>query len=609
MTSRLRMYRRSMVSRMPVGLVIFVLWMTSGIVLAQSVENAEQVRSDEAALNQAQEILDAADGLGTETSPVRRLQRNRSENVRPGDSRGNSSGPDRRDPRPNDGPSFDGAGNNRRSPEDNASHTPLARLMPAAYSDGIASPSGADRPSARLISNVVSAQSEALPNSLGLTSFLWQWGQFLDHDIDLTDGIDPAEPFDISVPAGDPWFDPGSTGQQTISLNRSLYDLSTGLGSDNPRQQVNEITGWIDASNVYGSDSERARALRLMDGTGRLTTSDGNLLPFNVDGLENAGGASPELFLAGDVRANEQIGLAAMHTLFVREHNRQATRLASENPRLTGDQLYLQARNIVIGIVQVITYREFLPALLGPRALSRYDGYNPNVDGRISNTFSTAAYRMGHTLLPPELLRFDAQGDELSFGHLSLADAFFSPARIIQEGGIDPILRGMSVQVCQDFDVFVVDEVRNFLFGLPGSGGFDLASLNIQRGRDHGLPDYNSLRVAMGLTPAQSMADISSNPVIVDRLSAAYASPDQIDPWVGGLAEDALDGALVGELVKAVLADQFERLRDGDRFWYTRILTAAQRERVQSTRLADVIRRNTSIGAELGDRDVFRVDN
>ncbi|MEM6934812.1 MAG: peroxidase family protein [Pseudomonadota bacterium] len=569
--------------------------------LAQPARNAET--AGPAVEEQAEALLREADERGSESSPVRRLRREQQ-----GDGRGNRRGD-------GDGlttnrlaPSIDGRNNNRANPASNASHTALARLAPAAYTDGISTPAGLDRPSARLISNQVSAQAEERPNTLRLSSFLWQWGQFLDHDLDLTDGADPAEALNVDVPRGDPWFDPAATGAIEILLNRSLYDTETGTSADNPREQINEITGWIDGSNVYGSDLERAQALRELDDSGRLRVSAGNLLPFNVDGLANAGGESSELFLAGDPRANEQIGLAAMHTLFVREHNRQVARLAAANPRLTGDELYAQARRMVIGLLQVITYEEFLPALLGPGALDDYRGYNPRVDARIVNEFSTASYRMGHTLLPPILLRLNRAMNESSFGHLSLADAFFSPARLTDEGGIEPLLRGMSRQLSQDFDVYVVDEVRNFLFGLPGSGGFDLVSLNIQRGRDHGLPDYNSLRQAMGLAPVRSLEAISSDPEVSRRLLATYNSPDQVDAWIGGLAEDALEGAMVGELVGAVIADQFERLRDGDRFWYTRILNREQRQEVEQTRLADVIRRNTTIGAELGDRDVFRVD-
>ena len=161
---------------------------------------------------------------------------------------------------------------------------------------------------------------------------LWQWGQFLDHDIDLTEAAEPGEPFNIPIPGGDPYFDPEGTGTQVMSLNRSAYDHNTGKTPDNPRQQMNHITAFIDASMVYGSDSIRAKALRTLDGTGRLKTSQGRLLPFNTSGLPNAGGTGPELFLAGDVRANEQVGLTALHTLFMREHNRIARNLRRQFP-------------------------------------------------------------------------------------------------------------------------------------------------------------------------------------------------------------------------------------------------------------------------------------
>ncbi len=213
-----------------------------------------------------------------------------------------------------------------------------------------------------------------------------------------------------------------------MSFNRSFYDAPTGTDAGNPRQQVNEITAWIDASNVYGSDAERAMALRTLDGTGRLKTSAGNLLPFNTQGLSNAGGDSDSLFLAGDVRANEQVGLTAMHTLFVREHNRQARLIARANPALSGDQIYLRARRIVGAEMQVITYREYLPALLGGAALPPYSGYRPALDASISNLFSTGPYRYGHSALSPTLLRLDAQGNEIPEGNLALREAFFAPS-------------------------------------------------------------------------------------------------------------------------------------------------------------------------------------
>jgi hypothetical protein len=522
--------------------------------------------------------------------------------------RGINQPPDRAGRRPEPqrrGPEFrniDGSENNERDVELGAANTQLTRWTPTDYADGVSAMAGAGRRSPREVSNTVVAQIESVPNRNGASDFLWQWGQFLDHDIDLTDAADPPEAEPIAVPTGDPFFDPTSTGAEVIPFNRSLYDKAT--GDVDPRQQMNEITHWVDASNVYGSEDERAAALRTNDGTGKLLVSEGNLLPFNDEGLANAGGDSPDLFVAGDVRANEQVALTALHTLFVREHNRLAEEITNRNPDLSGDEIYERARQVVAGQMQVITYEEFLPALLGPGVLAPYNGYNPNVDPRISNLFSGAVFRLGHSMLSGTLLRVDENGNEIAEGHLPLRNAFFAPSRIIDEGGIEPLLRGLALQTCQQIDVQVVDDVRNFLFGPPGAGGFDLPALNMQRGRDHGLPDYNTVRVAMGLEPKSSFAEVTSDSIVQERLASVYGSVDEIDVWLGGLAEDPVNGGLVGELVFTVVKLQFERLRDGDRFWYERLPDDLLRD-VADNRLSDVIRRNTNIGNEISN-NVFR---
>lgn len=483
----------------------------------------------------------------------------------------------------------------------------LLRVSHPAYADGSSSLSGEERPEPRDISNAVFAQDDSLPNPAGASDFLWLWGQFVDHDIDLTDGTDPPEPASIAVPEGDPFFDPFSTGEEVIPLNRSIYDTDTGTSTRNPRQQLNEITAWVDASNVYGSDSERAAALRANDGSGELLVSTGDLLPFNELGLPNAGGDSAELFLAGDVRANEHVGLAAMHTLFVREHNRLAAELRDGDPRLSGEEIYQRARRLVGAQMQVITYDEFLPALLGDRALRPYRGYRPRIRVGIANEFSTAAYRFGHSALSPTLLRLDSAGEEIAEGHLALREAFFAPSLLTEEGGIAPVLRGMAAQSCQDVDTSVIDDVRNFLFGEPGSGGFDLVSINIQRGRDHGLPSYNEVRRGYRLRPARDFGDITTDPVVAERLREVYGDVDLVDAWVGGLAEDPFREALVGELVFTALRRQFEQLRDGDRFWYENVFRGPELREIQATSLADIIRRNTEIAGEIQD-DVFFVE-
>lgn len=503
---------------------------------------------------------------------------------------------------------FDGSNNNLLEPQMGSAHTTLARWTGVMYADQMAEPMTEGRPSPRLISNAVFDQPFLMPNSKNASDYLWQWGQFLDHDLDLSDGIDPPESMPIAVPMGDPYFDPNNTGTAVIPFNRTIYDPESGTQVGNPRLQINEISAWIDASNVYGSDSVRAFALRTLDGTGKLKTSAGNMLPFNLEQLPNAGGSGSNLHLAGDVRANEQVGLTAMHTLFVREHNRLATQIALEDPLLTGDKIYQAARRIVGGIMQFITYEEFLPLLLGNDAIPPYSGYDINANADISNVFSTVAYRFGHSALSPTIKRVMADGTEHSNGELELRDAFFAPQVLAEPDSFDALLRGLSTQVCQSIDAHVIDDIRNFLFGPPGAGGLDLVSLNLQRGRDHGLDTYTEIRDQMNLSTPASFSEISANVATQNRLAAVYDSPNDMDAWAGGLAEDLLPDALVGELFYTIIRKQFIALRDGDRFWYEIDLDPNELAIVQSSTLAEVIRRNTSIGNEISD-NVFVVDN
>ncbi len=502
---------------------------------------------------------------------------------------------------------IDGSGNHTTHYSLGAADTPLRRLVPDAYGDQVSSMAGQGRPSPRDISNFICAEDTRTVNELGASDFLWQWGQFLDHDIDLTETREPFAPEHVRPETGDPFFDPESTGLSQITFFRSAGVSGTGIDSLYPRQQLNFITHFIDASNVYGSDEERANALRTADGTGRLRVSPGDLLPFNTEGLLNAGGTASTLFLAGDIRANEQVGLTAMHTLFVREHNRRADEIASAEPGLSGDEIYERTRAFVGGLMQQITYSEFLPALLGPDALDPYTGYKATVSPAITNSFSTAAYRFGHSAVSDELLRLDASGQEIPFGHLPLKNAFFAPHRLATEGGIEPILRGLAAQEMSKVDTKVVDGLRNFLFGPPTAGGLDLASLNIQRGRDHGLADYATAVLARGLGRVHSFSDISSDPVVQSLLAAQYGDVQDIDFWVGGISEDPVNGGHVGRLFFNILKTQFQALRDGDRYWYELALPVDEVIEIEGTTLADVIRRNTTIDAEIDD-DVFHVN-
>ncbi|WP_448551504.1 peroxidase family protein [Thalassotalea montiporae] len=502
---------------------------------------------------------------------------------------------------------IDGSFNNQTNTLWGSSFSHLARWAVADYEDGIASLAGAARPSARVVSNNIHAQEdgEIIPNTFGTTDFLWQWGQFLDHDIGVTDGVEEAA--DIAVPRGDTYFDPRGTGEQTILFSRALFDHNTGTDQSNPREQENELTAWIDGSMIYGSDDERALALRVSEQSPYLATSEGNLLPFNINGQTNANAFAvddEQLFLAGDIRANEQVGLAVMHTLWVREHNRIATNMAQANPDASGEQIYQAARRLVIAKIQIITYQEYLPALIGEDAISDYRGYNAAVNPGLFNEFAVAAYRYGHSLVNNQLLRLDAQGNSIEAGALSLRDAFFTaPNLLTNETSIDPILRGQASQLSQKLDVNVTHELRNFLFGQPGAGGLDLVSLNIQRGRDHGVPSYNDMRDVFGFERVTSFNEITSNSELAAALAQTYETVDDIDLFTGGLAEDPLSevGSQMGELFRAMHIRQFEAFRDGDRFWYQRYLSPEELRLVEGTTLAEVIRANTSIGSELQD--------
>jgi Animal haem peroxidase len=494
---------------------------------------------------------------------------------------------------------IDGSGNNLTNLLWGAAATDMMRMMSTDYP--IASgeiPARADGPSARAVSNAIHANPGDLPNPNNVSDYLWQWGQFLDHDIDETPAGDVA--FDIEVPAGDPWFDPFNTGTVVIGMHRSAFEMD----GDGERQQLNNITSFIDASNVYGSEDARAAALRANDGTGKLATSEGNLLPFNTDGFPNAPtGLDPTMFFAGDVRANEQAGLTAMHTLFVREHNYWAEQFAVQFPDADGDELFERARAVVAAEMQAITFNEFLPVLLGDGVMGAYSGYNATKEPMISNMFASAAYRVGHTMLSPTIRRLEATDLAPANGDLPLQNAFFAPS-ITSDNGIDGILRGLASQPAQTIDTYVVDDVRNFLFGPPGAGGFDLASLNIQRGRDHGLADYNAVRVWFGGDAITDLSEISDDPAVDAGLASVYSSVDEVDPWVGLLAEPAVAGSQVGQTLQAILVDQFDRLRVGDRFWYEAYLPEDMVEMVNQQTLATIIRRNTGIGAELNN-DVF----
>ena len=494
---------------------------------------------------------------------------------------------------------IDGTCNNLENPLFGASGTNFRRLIPGQYEDGISSLRGQlqqseraaavlgigpflpPNPSARLISSTVvrNISQDEIP----FTHILMQWGQFLDHDLDLgpeleeeCEGCTETEICaPIPVPDGDETFGLGTPNDgDCLPLRRSLPSCPVDRPlSFSPREQINDLTSFIDGSMVYGSNEMVGSAVReSRDGllrTGPNFPGNQPSLPVDTEKIV----ACPnrmDCFLCGDVRCNEQVSLTIMHTIWLREHNRCARELGRINPQWGDERLFQECRRIVGALIQKITYEDYLPKVLGPKAfdifIGPYPGYDPEVDPGVPNSFATAAYRYGHSLIRPQFDRLDANFSPLGIGPLNLVDAFFNPDQFRISMGTDPIARGWVSVNSRRMDEFMNSVLTNQLFQTSISPGMDLASLNLQRGRGHGLPPYpiwrNFCNRIFGITSQ------FENELTLVRFLQVYGSIDTLDLWIGGLAEERLPESLLGATFNCLFGLTFNAVRNGDRFYY-----------------------------------------
>ena len=302
--------------------------------------------------------------------------------------------------------SLDGSGNNVNNPNWGKAGLPYLRVGTAHYADGISTP--VSGPNARFISNrIINDSNQDNFSERRLTQFGWQWGQFLDHTFGLRDGGGPtATAFNIPFSATDP-LENFTNNLGTIAVNRSAQSAGTGTSTSNPRQQTNTITSYISAQSVYSSSATRLDWLRNGSNDGNPTNNQATLMMSSVNGLPHAdqrGNAATapaadadgrlashpqDRRIAGDPRANENIGLTAIHTMFAREHNRIVSALPNT---LSEEDKFQIARRVVVAEEQYITYQDWLPAM--GIALPRYTGYKNNVNATISNEFATMGYRV-----------------------------------------------------------------------------------------------------------------------------------------------------------------------------------------------------------------------
>jgi peroxidase len=488
--------------------------------------------------------------------------------------------------------SFDGTGNNLANPLWGSAGTDYARMARVDYADGFSTARLTGRPNPRSVGVALMRQTGAQPNNRNLSGYVYAFGNFLAHDTDRTNS-GTTEFVNFTIPPGDDIYQAG----QTVEVARTVFNPSTGTGVSNPRQQTNFTSAFIDGSVIYGSNATTASILRggPANPGAKLRTSNEingdaeNLLP------RNAFGPDPTAkFVGGDDRVNDNVPLTSLHTVFMREHNRLVDVYSAQHPGWSSEELYQRARKTVGAELQAITFNEYLPALLGPAAPSpTRSQYNPNLNPAVLNEFAAVFERVGHSMLTPSFLRIQNNGLAAPGGPVSLIDGFNNPSKVSSSNELNLFLKGLSVEVQDETDIKLVTDMRVAL----------LDAFDIQRARDHGLPDYNTLRQAYGLARVTSFAGITSDPSLRQALASLYPNVNSIDPLVGALAEDHLPGASVGPLVAAGLRVQFERLRDADRFWYESDpdFTAADLDLLRNTRLSDIIMRNTGLTNLQGD--------
>ncbi|XP_053562328.1 myeloperoxidase [Bombina bombina] len=532
---------------------------------------------------------------------------------------------------------FTGECNNRRFPRFGVSNGPYTRLLPAQYEDRVGLPQGWTEnkkingfilPLARAVSNEIvqfPTANQTLDRQRSL--MFMQWGQWIDHDLDLApetparssflQGIDcdkscarEAPCFPLRIPPNDPRI---KNQRDCIPFFRSSPVC---VPKTPVREQMNILTSYIDASQVYGSSNELARMLRnnsnqlgLMATNTRFTDNGLAYLPFSTASedfceLTNKTSGLP-CFLAGDGRVSEQPGLTAFHTIFVREHNRIATELRRLNPRWSGEVLFQETRKIIGAITQKINYKDWLPLLLGSemsRVVPRYTRYNETVNPGASNVFSLV-FRMGHTMIQPFIYRLeDRYRTSPRLPPVPLHLTFFNTWRVVREGGVDPLLRGLMANNAKlnRQNQILVDELRDRLFQLFKRIGLDLGALNMQRSRDHGLPGYNAWRKFCRLSQPESvneLAAVLSNKPLAQKLISLYGTPKNIDIWLGSVVEPLISYGRVGKLLACLIGDQFRRTRDGDRFYYEKQgeFTVAQLNTIERVTFSRIICDNTKI--------------
>ncbi|UXI20334.1 putative Xaa-Pro aminopeptidase P [Sarcoptes scabiei] len=534
--------------------------------------------------------------------------------------------------------SADGSCNNLQYPDWGKSFTCFQRLLPPAYADGQSAPrksiSGGPLPNPRVLSSVIHRD---LNYPATYTHMVMQFGQFIAHDIAFTPSSRTKDGkmiqccpwgsnrhpqcYPIPLPKEDPFY--SKYDEDCMNFVRTAKCPQCKLG---PRQQMNQITAYIDASMIYGSMENESRALWTQTGpAGRMHVQMGangkELLPQAPD-VTNDQCSKPDqnifCFKAGDKRANQHPALTALHIIFVRQHNRIVNELKYLNPYWNGETLYQEAKRILIAQIQAIAYKEWLPLIIGPDAMkylklnvqykgySKYDSY---ANAGIINEFSSAAFRFGHSLVNSVFAEILTNGKTTGY---RLREFFFNPFGLY-EGQLDAVLRGLISQAAQNRDPFITTDMKNHLYRPKDNQyGLDLAAFNIQRGRDHGIrgyPDYLKFCFDEKIEYWEQL-DQYMPASQRKKFQYLYKSIYDVDLFSAGLAEYPLPGAAVGPTFTCIIGIQFYNLKYGDRFWFEHgyqagSFTPAQLYEIRKITLAKMICANSD-DIQYVQKNVFR---
>uniref|UniRef100_A0A667WS04 NAD(P)H oxidase (H2O2-forming) n=1 Tax=Myripristis murdjan TaxID=586833 RepID=A0A667WS04_9TELE len=503
-------------------------------------------------------------------------------------------------------PRSDGWYNSLGYPKRGAVGSHLVRLVPAHYSDGVYQPVQEPQlPNPRRLSRLLTEGPPGLPSTRNQTVLSVFFGYHVAFEIfDSRPPGCPPEFMNIQIPKGDPIFDPWGTGNVLLPFQRGPWDKESSQSPNNPRIQVNLVTAWIDGSSIYGPSTSWSDSLRSFSG-GLLTSGSEWNMPKQGGGrylMWSAADPStrehgPEgLYELGNAWANENMFTAAEGIIWFRYHNYVASKLHKEHPEWSDETLFQNARKTVVATFQNIAVYEWLPGYLGNKTLTPYPGYQKFVDPGISPEFQAAAIRFGITMAPPGVymrnrtcqFRKIINIDETLSPALRLCNSFWKRQSPNMKSGqdVDELIMGMASQIAEKEDNVVVQDLRDFMYGPLRFTRSDLVALTVQRGRDFGLSSYNKL--------FRDISDLYNGDI------------SKLELFPGGLLE-SLDGP--GPVFSSIILDQFERIRNGDRFWFENrqngLFTEEEIRKIRNVTFHDVLIAVTSAEAADIQKNVF----